>query len=68
MPSDEGDAVVHPVETNRVPVVDLPGEQPAGELVLHGGLHQAAQRAGPVDRVETDLDYEIGRASCRERV
>src|SRR4051812_39578894 len=50
------------VDDDRVPVPDLTGEQRAGELVADRGLHQAAQWAGPVDRVETVEGQPLPRA------
>jgi len=40
------------VDAHGVAVADLPGEEPAGELVPDRGLHQPPQRPRPVQRVE----------------
>src|SRR5882757_77276 len=48
-----GDLVVGHIDHDLVPIANLTGQQLAGELIPDSRLHQAAQRPGTVQRVET---------------
>src|SRR5690554_7860285 len=49
---------------------EVAGEDALGQRVFDPALDRALERAGAVDRVVADGDefFQIGRASCRERV
>src|SRR2546425_10473607 len=66
-------AVVHAGERQRIHAL---GREPVGDLVGHGltSMWSAARSAGlagagaPSNRARAVVVFEIGRASCRERV